>query len=328
MVLGTGARMRQVYKQIEQFANTGLPALITGEGGTGKERIARAIHRASDRAARPFVKASCSALSATLAESALFGHERGAFPTATTRRRGQVELADGGTLLLEEVGRIDYGLQKALLRLLTDGEFERVGGTKTVSVDVRLLVSTIEDLELAVRERRLVPELYERLALCTVPVPPLREHLDDVPMLVEHLVDGLSRRHRKSVKQIARPALDMLVSYQWPENIRELERLIERAVLACDGDTLYSQHFPQAFQAKCGVLTSLEHAVGMVEKDLIQRALAASAGNCAKAARLLQTTQRILAYKIRAHGLDPGTFKPFDAMAATPAYAVSSASEG
>jgi Nif-specific regulatory protein len=312
-IIGSGGPMRQVYEQIVQVAGVNTTALIRGESGTGKELIAHAIHYNSPRAERPFVKVSCAALPDTLIESELFGYEKGAFTGANARRKGRFEMAEGGTLFLDEIGDINLTTQVKLLRVLQEREFERVGGTETLRANVRLIAATNKDLEKAIAAGHFREDLYYRLNVFTIFVPPLRERKSDLMLLADHFLQKYAKEHRRDVRRISTPAIDMLASYHWPGNVRELENVIERAVLVCDGGALHGHHLPPTLQTAqaSGTVTrlSLGDAIAAYEKDLVQDALKTTRGNCAKAARLLSTTERILNYKVRKYEIDSTRFK-------------------
>ena len=307
-ILGTSGAMRQVCEQVVQVARTNTTVLIRGESGTGKELIAQAIHYNSLRARKAFVKVSCGALPETLIESELFGYEKGAFTGAEQRKKGRFELADGGTLLLDEIGDVNLATQVKLLRVLQEREFERLGGTESVKVDVRLIAATNKDMEAAVADGSLRQDLLYRLNVFTIFVPPLRERKSDVLLLADHFVEKLSTDHGKQVKRISTPAIDALVGYHWPGNVRELQNVIERAVLVCDGQVIHLHHLPPTLQTAEGSGTansqSLGDAVAGFERDLIEDALKMARGNRARAARLLQATRRIVNYKIKQYDID------------------------
>ncbi|MGZ6125243.1 MAG: sigma-54 interaction domain-containing protein, partial [Myxococcales bacterium] len=312
-IVGTSGPMRQVYEQIAQVAKTNTTVLVRGESGTGKELIAHAIHYNSERAAKPFVKVSCAALPETLLEAELFGYERGAFTGAQQRKQGRFELAEGGTLFLDEIGELNLGSQVKLLRVLQEREFERLGGTETVRVDVRLVVATNRDLETSMAEKQFREDLYYRLNVFSIFVPPLRDRKPDIMLLADHFLAKYSRQHKRQIRRISTPAIDMLVSYHWPGNVRELENTLERAVVTCDGQVIHGHHLPPTLQTAEAsgtmVQTSLADAVEQYEKDMIVDALKSARGNRAKAARLLGTTERIMGYKVRKYGIDPGRFR-------------------
>jgi Nif-specific regulatory protein len=307
-IIGNSSRMRQVYEQITQVASTNTTVLIRGESGTGKELIAHAIHYNSPRAHKPFVKVSCAALPETLIEAELFGHEKGAFTGAQARKQGRFELADGGTLFLDEIGDLSLMTQVKMLRVLQEREFERLGGTTTVKINVRLLTATNRNLEQAITDGYFREDLYYRLNVFSIFVPPLRERKDDILLLADYFLDKYTREHNKQIKRIATSAIDMLTSYHWPGNVRELENAIERAVLVCESLVIHGYHLPPTLQTAeaSGTVTrgSLTEAVETYEKDLLQDALKTTRGNRAKAAKLLHSTERIIGYKVKKYGLD------------------------
>jgi Nif-specific regulatory protein len=305
--------MRQVYEQVAQVAPTNTTVLVRGESGTGKELIAHAIHYNSPRAKKSFIKVSCAALPDTLIESELFGYEKGAFTGAQARKKGRFEMAEGGTLFLDEIGDLNLSTQVKLLRVLQEREFERLGGTETIKVNVRLLVATNKDLEKAIADGVFREDLYYRLNVFTIFVPPLRERKPDVLLLADHFLEKFALEHGKHIKRISTPAIDMLASYHWPGNVRELENCLERAVLVCDGQVVHGHHLSPSLQtaAASGTVTrlSLAGAVEEYEKDLIQDALKTTRGNRARAAKLLDTTERILSYKVSKYGIDCVRFR-------------------
>jgi Nif-specific regulatory protein len=305
--------MRQIYEQVAQVAGTNTTVLVRGESGTGKELIAHAIHYNSPRADKPLVKVSCAALPDSLIESELFGYEKGAFTGAESRKKGRFELAEGGTLFLDEIGDVNLATQVKLLRVLQHREFERVGGTETLKANVRLLAATNKDLERAIAAGTFREDLYYRLNVFAIFVPPLRERKADMLLLVDHFLEKFAREHRRSIKRISTPAIDMLMSYHWPGNVRELENTLERSVLMCDGEVIHGHHLPPSLQTAeaSGTITrvSLRDAVSGYEKDIIQDTLKTTRGNCAKAARLLDTTERIINYKVRRYGIDARRFR-------------------
>jgi Nif-specific regulatory protein len=315
-IIGTSGPTRQMYEQVAQVAQTNTTVLIRGESGTGKELIAHAIHYNSLRAKKPFVKVSCAALPDTLIESELFGYEKGAFTGATGRKKGRFEMAEGGTLFLDEIGDINLSTQVKLLRVLQEREFERLGGTDSVKVNVRLIAATNKDMEKAIADGTFREDLYYRLNVFTIFVPPLRERKADLLLLADHFLEKFSREHGKVIKRISTPAIDMLMAYHWPGNVRELENALERAVLVCDGAVIHGHHLPPSLQTadSSGTVTrvSLKDAVAGFERDLIQDALKTTRGNRAKAARLLDTTERILNYKVRGYGIDVRRFRTPD----------------
>jgi len=312
-IMGTSGPMRQVCEQIAQVARTNTTVLIRGESGTGKELIAHAIHYNSLRANKPLVKVSCAALPESLIESELFGYEKGAFTGAHSRRKGRFELAESGSLFLDEIGDVNPGTQVKLLRVLQEREFERLGGTETIKSNVRLIAATHKDMERMIAEGGFREDLYYRLNVFTIFVPPLRDRKSDLLLLADHFLEKFSREHGKNIKRISTPAIDMLTSYHWPGNVRELENCLERAVLVCDGHVIHAHHLPPTLQTAeaSGTVTrlSLKDALAAYEKDLIQDALKTTRGHRAKAARLLNTTERILNYQVRKYGIDWQRFK-------------------
>jgi len=312
-LVGSSGPMRQIYEQVAQVAGTNTTVLVRGESGTGKELIAHAIHYNSPRADKPFVKVSCAALPDSLIESELFGYEKGAFTGAESRKKGRFELAEGGTLFLDEIGDVNPATQVKLLRVLQQREFERVGGTETLKANVRLLAATNKDLERAIAAGTFREDLYYRLNVFAIFVPPLRERKADMLLLVDHFLEKFAREHRRSIKRISTPAIDMLMSYHWPGNVRELENTLERSVLMCDGEVIHGHHLPPSLQTAeaSGTITrvSLKDAVSSYEKDIIQDTLKTTRGNCAKAARLLDTTERIINYKVRRYEIDARRFR-------------------
>ncbi len=312
-ILGTSRAMRSVCEQITQVARSNTTVLIRGESGTGKELIAQAIHYNSQRSAKPFVKVSCAALPDSLIESELFGYEKGAFTGAVGRKQGRFERADGGTLLLDEIGDVNLAVQVKLLRVLQEREFERLGGVEPVKVNVRLIAATNKHLEDALAAGTFREDLLYRLNVFTIFVPPLRERKTDVLLLADHFVQRLAADHRKPIRRISTPAIDMLMAYHWPGNVRELQNVMERAVLVSDGEVLHAHHLPPTLQladtSDAATAPSLASSLAAFEKDLIQDALKMARGNRAKAARLLQTTARIVNYKIRRYRIDWRRFR-------------------
>ena len=312
-IIGTSGPMRQVYQQIAQVARTNTTVLLRGESGTGKELIADAIHYNSPRAQNPFIKVNCAALPESLIESELFGYEKGAFTGANSLKKGRFELAESGTLFLDEIGDMNLATQVKLLRVLQEKEFERLGGTTTVRANVRLITGTNKDLEKAMAESHFREDLYYRLNVFTIFVPPLRERKSDLLLLADHFLQKYAREHEKDIRRISTPAIDMLMAYHWPGNVRELENVIERAVLVCDANVVHGHHLPPTLQTPqaSGTLTtlSLSEAVAAYEKDIVVDALKTTRGNRAKAARLLRTTERIINYKVRKYSIDKARFR-------------------
>jgi Nif-specific regulatory protein len=286
---------------------------LRGESGTGKELIAHAIHYNSLRANKPFIKVNCAALPETLIESELFGYEKGAFTGAQGRKKGRFELAEGGTLFLDEIGDLNISTQIKLLRVLQEREFERLGGTETIKANVRLITATNKDLEKAISKGEFREDLYYRLNVFAIFVPPLRERKSDILLLADHFLEKYAREHVKNIKRISTPAIDMLTSYHWPGNVRELENIIERAVLVCETNVLHGHHLPPTLQTaeESDTITrlSLDSAVEAFESDIIQDALKTTRGNQKKAAKLLDSTERIIGYKIKKYAIDCDRFR-------------------
>ena len=312
-IVGTSNPMRQVYDQVTQVARSNATVLLRGESGTGKEMIANAIHYNSLRSKRPFVKINCAALPDTLIESELFGHEKGAFTGAERFKKGRFDLAEGGTLFLDEIGDLPVQTQIKLLRVLQEREFERLGGTETIKTNIRLITATNKNLEEAISAGKFREDLYYRLNVFTIFLPPLRERKPDILLLAEHFLEKYEKEHGKRIRRISTPAIDMLMSYHFPGNVRELENAIERAVLVCDSNVIHGHHLPPTLQTAevSGTVTalSLASAVEAFERDLIQDTLKSTGGNIAKAARQLDSTERILGYKIKKYGIDAVRFR-------------------
>ncbi len=310
-LIGTSSRMRHVFEMIERVAKSNATILIRGESGTGKELVANAIHYNSQRSQKPFIKVNLAALPETLVESELFGHERGSFTGALQRKQGRFELAQGGTIFLDEIGDLSPNVQLKLLRVIQEREFTRLGGNATLKADVRLLAATHRDLEQALTDGSFREDLYYRLNVFPIYLPPLRERQADIPLLAEHFLTKYAGEHQKQVKRISAPALDLLMQYPWPGNVRELENILERAVLVCDEDTILSVHLPSSLQRQepgaehRGLVAQVEN----LEKELITEALRQTRGNQSLAASFLDTSLRILGYKIKRYGLDPRQYR-------------------
>lgn len=300
MVLGSSSKMRQVMSLVDKVAPSNVTVLIRGESGTGKELVAEAIHRQSPRSAGPLVVVNCAALAETLLESELFGHERGAFTGAIKKKLGRFEMAQGGSIFLDEVGDVSPALQAKLLRVLQEKTFVRVGGTETITADVRLIAATNRNLEQAIEQGRFREDLYYRLSVFPITVPPLRERSEDIPPLVEHFL----RVHGQDLDDMDKKALDQLVVYQWPGNVRELENVIERAVILAGEERIGLSHLPflppaQAPASSIGGDLNLEQ----LERESILLALQQTGGNKSEAARLLGVTRRALYSRMERLGL-------------------------
>jgi Nif-specific regulatory protein len=312
-LVGTSGPMHQVYEQIAQVARTNTTVMLRGESGTGKELIAHALHYNSPRAKKPFIKVSCAALPQDLIESELFGYEKGAFTGAYASKKGRFEAAESGTLFLDEIGDLNLATQIKLLRVLQEREFERLGGTETIRTNIRLIAATNKDLEKAIAAGEFREDLYYRLNVFAIFVPPLRERKPDILLLADHFLEKFSREHSKNVKRISTPAIDMLSSYHWPGNVRELANVIERAIVVCDSQVIHAHHLPPTLQTAeasgTGQTTTLRDSLEAFEKDALQDALKSARGNRAKAARMLATTERIFNYRVRKYGIDWRRFK-------------------
>jgi DNA-binding NtrC family response regulator len=330
-IIGQSAPMLAVYDVIERVADTPSTVLITGESGTGKELIARALHENSARSDRPFVRVNCAAIPPDLIESELFGYEKGAFTGAVTSKPGRFELAHEGTLFLDEIGEIPVSMQVKLLRALQEQEFERVGGIKTIGVDVRLIAATNRELDAEIREGRFREDLYYRLNVVHVHLAPLRERPSDIPLLLAHVVEKLNARLKRHVRGFTDEALGRLMAYGWPGNIRELENVVERCMLFCDGELIDVPHLPPgtaklsperepthrpapstaaadlddvlASAAESGLKEAVREATAKVERELILRALARTGGNVTHTARLLRISRKSLQTKMKELGL-------------------------
>jgi len=301
-LIGTSPAMRKVLDTLNQVAPANTTVLILGESGTGKELAARAIHQRSRRSRGPFVALNCAAIPVTLLESELFGHERGAFTGAFARREGRFQMAHGGTLFLDEVGELDPMIQAKLLRVLQEGEFERLGGTQTLRADVRVLASTNRNLLEMVREGRFREDLYYRLNVIQLTMPPLRERLEDVPLLAQHFLARYASRNQKDVRSISREAMDVLTTHDWPGNVRELENTVEHAVVLCRGDTIRLEDLPDLAGAERQDIQYLTIQLGTplseIEQQVIQQTLRLTRGNKRLAAQLLGIATRTIYRKL------------------------------
>jgi Nif-specific regulatory protein len=317
---GHSSAMRMVYFHIDQVADSKTTVLIRGETGVGKERIAHAIWSGSGRRKKPFVRVNCAALPESIIESELFGHEKGAFTGALALRKGRFELADGGTIFLDEIGEISAATQAKLLRVLQEGTFERVGGSQSIRVDVRVITATNRNLEKMIEEGRFRIDLYYRINVFPVYVPPLRDRRSDILELADHFLEKYAQQNGKNVVRISTPAIDMLMAYHWPGNVRELENTIERAVLLSQDGVIHGFHLPPTLQTGEASGTAqhgtLEEAVEAVEREMIAEALKAHRGIMAKAGRQLGLTERIMGLRVKKYRIDPERFKTDPAAAA------------
>lgn len=313
-IIGNSNKMAVVFQMISQVSQSNATVLIRGESGTGKELVANAIHYASQRARGPFVKVNCAALPANLIESELFGHEKGSFTGAIRQKIGKFELAHKGTIFLDEIGSIGIEVQVKLLRVLQEKEFERVGGSHTIKTDVRIIAATNKNLEEAVAQGEFREDLYYRLNVFPIYMPPLRERKTDILMLADFFLEKYSAENHRNIRSFSRPAIDMLLQYDWPGNVRELENCIERAVLLCDDNhMIQAYNLPPTLQSvKTSVSasgSSLEEAVEHVERERMIDALKTTRGNMAKAAQVLGMTERKFTYRARKYGLDFHQFR-------------------
>lgn len=307
-IIGNSNKMREVFQMISQVSKSNATVLIRGESGTGKELAANSIHYNSPRAKNSFVKVNCAALPSNLIESELFGHEKGAFTGAIRQKPGKFEIANKGSIFLDEIGSISLDVQASLLRVLQEKEFERVGGHKSIKTDVRVIAATNKNLEEAVEQGNFREDLYYRLNVFPIYMPPLRERKTDILLLADHFLEKYARENSKEIRRFSTPAIDMLMNYHWPGNVRELENCIERAVLLCEEGVVHSYHLPPTLQTGVESNTlpelSLEEAVANLEREMIIDALKNSRGNITQASDLLKTTVRKFAYKAKKYGVD------------------------
>ena len=312
-IIGNSNKMREVFQMITQVCKSNATVLIRGESGTGKELVANSIHYNSNRSKKPFVKVNCAALPTNLIESELFGHEKGAFTGAIKQKLGKFELANKGTIFLDEIGSIDIDVQVKLMRILQEKEFERVGGYKTIKSDVRIIAATNKNLEKAIEEEAFRDDLYYRLNVFPIYMPPLRERKTDILLLSDYFLEKYAKENNKDIKRFSTPAIDMLMDYHWPGNVRELENCIERAVLLCEEGVIHGYYLPPTLQTGTESNTlpalSLEDAVANVEKEMIIDALKNTSGNSAMAAQMLNTTTRKFSYKAHKYGVDYHKFR-------------------
>ena len=316
-IVGASRGLRRVLAQVSKVAATDSTVLVLGETGTGKELIARAIHKRSGRAAEPFIRVNCAAIAPSLVTSELFGHEKGAFTGAVQRRLGRFEAANGGTIFLDEVGDLPMETQVALLRVLQEREFERIGSTRPISVDVRVVAATNRDLDAAVAAGSFRQELFYRLNVFPIRIPPLRERRDDIPLLAQYLIERYARKAGKKLLNIGKPTLDALTAYDWPGNVRELQNVIERAVILCDGETFAVDESWLRRDAR-GVpaparTASLVRSLAEHEREIIEAALAASRGRISGpsgAAARLGIPRQTLESKLRVLEIDKHRFMP------------------
>ncbi len=306
-MVGESKPLQRVYSLVDMVADSAVTVLLTGESGTGKELVARAIHHRSTRADGPFVTMNCGALPENLFESELFGYEKGAFTGAMTTKAGRFELADGGTLLLDEVGELSLKSQVDFLRVLETKEFRRLGGTKLITVDVRIIAATNRNLEEAVKQGAFREDLYYRLNVVPIRLPPLRERDNDIPLLVDRFLGEFAAQHHREPKEVSREAMRLLRLYAWPGNIRQLRNLMERLVITVKDPAIRPEHLPEEIQASKEdartMVVTLGSSLEQIEREAIQRTLAEVTNHREKAAKLLGISLRALQYKIKEYGI-------------------------
>lgn len=314
-LIGCSPAMKEVFKELVQVGQSKATVLLRGESGTGKELVAKLIHENSPRAGKPFIKVSCAALSETLLESELFGHEKGSFTGAIQTRKGRFELADGGTIFLDEIGDLPLPVQVKLLRVLQEMEFERVGGVDTLSIDVRTIAATHRELENAILEGTFRQDLYYRLNVVPIRLPPLRERREDIPLLISHFLEKFNKENNKKVS-LSNELIQLLIQYDWPGNVRELENCMERLVVLAEEESVNLKNIPPAIETyfndiqkvtsppRSSKRVSLAETMQGMEQEALKKTLERCGWVQAKAARLLGMTPRQVAYKIKKYKLD------------------------
>ena len=306
-IIGNSPKMQEVFDTVRQVAGSRATVLIQGESGTGKELIAKAIHQLSSRNHAAFIPVHCAALSTTLLESELFGHEKGSFTGAAERRKGRFEMADGGSLFLDEIGEVDPSVQVKILRALEERKFERVGGQETVEVDTRLIAATNRDLKQMVADGEFREDLYYRLYVVAITLPPLRERTGDIPLLLKHFLDEFNVENGRAIEGFSPDALDLLVSYGWPGNVRELRNLVEQTVVLARSKRIGVRDLPAHIRETAGqkaVISMESGTLGEMEKQAIVQALRAAGGNRTRAAEQLGISRRTLHRKIAGYGFE------------------------
>ncbi len=312
-IIGKSEPMQRVFQTIVKVAKSDATILIRGESGTGKELVARAIHFNSPRAEKPLIEISCASFPETLLESELFGYEKGAFTGAVSRKLGRIEMADGGTIFLDEIGEISGGVQTKLLRVLQEREISRLGGTESIKVDVRVITATNRDLEEAMQEGQFREDLYYRLNVIPIYLPPLRERKEDIPLLIDHFIRKFTKLNKKPMMQISDAALQLCLEYDWPGNVRELENAIENAVVLGEGEEILPEHLPIFMKVRQTMAPGMElfanvgetyrEKMEFAERLVLQEAIQKAGGNKSEAAKRLGISLRTMRYKIRKYKL-------------------------
>jgi DNA-binding NtrC family response regulator len=316
-IVGNSGAMSQVYNLIQKVVQTDVTVLVCGESGTGKELIAQAIHHHSQRSEKPFVKLNCVAIPEGLLESELFGHEKGSFTGALQQKSGKFELANTGTIFLDEIGDMTLSTQAKILRVLQEKEFERVGGTQTIKIDVRVIAATNKDLATAVQNNQFREDLYFRLNVFSIVVPPLRDRKEDIPLLVDHFLRQANENMNRTVTGVSKETLDLLTMYSWPGNVRELENCIHRAVVMSDDTHITPACLPLAIQSMAekpkytlpDQIESLDDTLADVEKQIIVDTLHSTGGVQSKAARILGISERSLWHRVKKLAINVGRIK-------------------
>lgn len=310
-------KMHEIFSTVQRIANFKTTVMLLGESGTGKELIARAIHDNSNRRKKKFIAINCGAIPENLLESELFGHKKGSFTDATKDKKGLFEEADGGTLLLDEIGELPMHLQVKILRALQEGEIRPVGSGESIAVDVRIIAATLRDIEADILEGRFRDDLYYRLNVVTIELPPLRERKDDILPLAEHFLRENSKKLGLPIRGFSAEAIELLMQHDWPGNVRELENCVERAMIMTEGESITAESLPRALQDKAIKVDaenffpeisdkdlSIKKHARLLEKNLITRALKKTRGNRTHAAKLLEISHRALLYKLKDYGLE------------------------
>ena len=312
-IIGNSRKVQEVFYLITQVAKSNANVLLLGESGTGKELVANAIHYNSLRSTKPLVKVNCAALPENLIEAELFGYEKGAFTGANSEKAGKFEMAHGGTIFLDEIGALALESQGKLLRVLQERELERLGGTQVIKVNIRLIAATNKDLAKSVEEGTFREDLFYRLNVYPIYLPPLREREADVLLLADYFLEKYAEEYNKGIKRISTPSIEALTQYHWPGNVRELENCMERAVLLCDDQVIHSYHLPPTLQTanETGTqqIQTLDEAVERFERELLVDALKSSRGNMRQAAMALKTTERVFGYKVKKYQVEPKRYR-------------------